>query len=76
MLSKTLYMKKMQKAIDKAESLGVTELLDDWKERMFAIESVTIDGIDNYKIGIGFINDLNPEHRFSDWDELEKKEIL
>lgn len=29
MLNKTLYMKKMQKAIDKAESLGVTELLDE-----------------------------------------------
>ena len=27
-------------------------------DRTFAIDSVTIDGIENFKIGVGFMNDL------------------
>jgi hypothetical protein len=33
-------------------------LMEEACDRMFAIKNVTIDGIDNYKIGIGFMNDL------------------
>ena len=27
-------------------------------DRTFAVESVTIDGIENFKIGVGFMNNL------------------
>lgn len=33
-------------------------LMEEAGARTFAIESVTIDGIENFKIGKGFLNDL------------------
>ena len=33
-------------------------LMQEAGDRTFAIESVTIDGVENFKIGSGFMNDL------------------
>lgn len=33
-------------------------LMKEAVDRTFAIDSVTIDGVENFKIGTGFINDL------------------
>lgn len=33
-------------------------LMSEAGDRTFAIDSVTIDGIENFKIGIGWMNDL------------------
>lgn len=36
----------------------ITALMKEASDRVFAIESVTIDGVENFKIGVGFMNDL------------------
>lgn len=33
-------------------------LMQEAGDRIFAVESVTIDGVENFKIGVGFMNDL------------------
>lgn len=37
----------------------ILELMKRCGDRCFAIESVTIDNIENFKIGIGFMNELS-----------------
>lgn len=36
----------------------ICALMEEAGDRTFAIDSVTIDGVENFKIGTGFINDL------------------
>ncbi len=36
----------------------ILALMEEAGDRTFAIDSVTIDGVENFKIGTGFINDL------------------
>ena len=36
----------------------ILALMEEAGDRTFAIDSVTIDGVVNFKIGTGFINDL------------------
>lgn len=59
-------IKKMQINIDidteydspnKVKDL-IYALMSEAGDRTFAIDSVTIDGIENFKIGIGWMNDL------------------
>lgn len=59
-------IKKMQINIDintecdspnKVKEL-ILALMKEAGDRTFAIETVTIDGVENFKIGIGFKNDL------------------
>lgn len=36
----------------------ILALMEEAGDRTFTIDSVTIDGVENFKIGTGFINDL------------------
>lgn len=36
----------------------IIALMKEAGDRTFAVESVTIDGVENFKIGVGFMNDL------------------
>lgn len=36
----------------------ILALMNEAVDRSFAIDSVTIDGVENFKVGTGFINDL------------------
>ena len=36
----------------------IIALMKEAGDRTFAVESVTIDGIENFKIGVGFMNNL------------------
>lgn len=36
----------------------INVLLKESGDRVFAINSITIDGVENFKIGTGFMNDL------------------
>lgn len=62
-------IKKMQINIDintKYDSPANVEelilaLMNEACDRTFAIDTVLIDGVENFKVGVGFINDLAKE---------------
>lgn len=46
---------------DKVRDL-IYGLMEEAGDRVFEIDSVIIDGVENFKVGVGFMNDLAMKH--------------